>query len=425
MVRKIVFTVLTLSLLFLSQRCKTVEEEPDYTYSIDSVWWSDSIDANHDGFTSYRKLNVNVHLKEDVSRPIVARIFYQPIDASDFSFYAFSEKILAVGKNGDNLIAVSIGKPNKELLHGYYNFRVDIYEEGGSRLEARTGKKDSLTLCNNAFEKTETDNNYSLNVFWKDAKDNNNNGYYSHAYLVLDADIDANVTRSLSAQIFYKPSDQMVGYAQEPYYEILFTITGTTPDDTVSVPVGFPPDDFPRGEYDFKVELFEANEAHTLIAIAEAENTPQLKEVKFETEDEDSYHFQFANIWWSDSTDLDKDSSTSQRKLHFDVNVDEGASFSVYAKVFQKLTDSTDYHLYDSTAAFNISGASANDAYSVIVGSSKVELDSASYDFLISIYEAINDTTELLRVSASASSFDQLKSQKFETSSQDSTGVKP
>ncbi len=94
MIRKIIFAVFAIVLVFLSQRCKTVEEEPDYTYSIDSVWWSDSIDANHDGFTSYRKLNFDVHLKEDVSRAIRGRVFYQPVEASEFTFYAFTEKPL-------------------------------------------------------------------------------------------------------------------------------------------------------------------------------------------------------------------------------------------------------------------------------------------------------------------------------------------
>ncbi len=419
MIKKFVFFVLTLTFVFLSQRCKTVEEEPDYTYSIDSVWWSDSIDANHDGFTSYRRLNLNVHLKEDVSRPIRARVFYQPVEASEFTFYAFSKKTLAVGKDKDNILGVSIGSPNKELERGAYNFKVEIYEEGGSRLEAVTGKKDSLTLYNNAFEKTETDNNYSLNVYWRDAFDNDKDGYWSRAYLVLDANNDANVTRNLEAKIYYKHSSETEYSKDSLYADVNFTITNSSQDDSVSVPIGIAPNDFAHGEYDFRVELYEAG-TNTLIIIDDEENTPALSGVKLETDDEDSYHFSIGKIWWTDLVDLDGDSYTSRRKLHFDVNVDrEGQSFPVYAKIFDKLTDSTEYKLYDSTDYFIVTGSKADDAYSLTVGTTKAELDSASYDFLISIFQTLNDTTEIIRYTISGATVDTLKSQKFETAKQD------
>ena len=424
MIRKIIFAVFAIVLVFLSQRCKTVEEEPDYTYSIDSVWWSDSIDANHDGFTSYRKLNFDVHLKEDVSRAIRGRVFYQPVEASEFTFYAFTEKTLAVGKNHDNILGVPVGKPNRELDRGLYNFKIEIYEEGGSRKEAATGKKDSLILYNNAFEKTETDNSYSLNVYWRDGFDNDQDGYWSYAYLVLDANNDADVTRNLEAKVYYKSASE-AEYSQDNLYaDLSFTITNSSPNDTVSIPVGIAPNDFDHGEYDFRVELYEKG-TNTLVVISDEENTPALSNVKLETEDEDTFHFTIDKVWWTDFVDLDKDSYTSQRKLHFDVNVDRNRTFPVYAKVFEKLPDSTEYDLYDSTAYFNVTGTNTDDAYSVIVGTTKAELDSASYDFLISVFQTVNDTGEIIRYTVSSATLDTLKLQKFETAHQDSTGIKP
>ena len=424
MIRKIIFAVFAIVLVFLSQRCKTVEEEPDYTYSIDSVWWSDSIDANHDGFTSYRKLNFDVHLKEDVSRAIRGRVFYQPVEASEFTFYAFTEKTLAIGKNHDNILGVPVGKPNRELDRGLYNFKIEIYEEGGSRKEAATGKKDSLILYNNAFEKTETDNSYSLNVYWRDGFDNDQDGYWSYAYLVLDANNDADVTRNLEAKVYYKSASE-AEYSQDNLCaDLSFTITNSSPNDTVSIPVGIAPNDFDHGEYDFRVELYEKG-TNTLVVISDEENTPALSNVKLETEDEDTFHFTIDKVWWTDFVDLDKDSYTSRRKLHFDVNVDRNRTFPVYAKVFEKLPDSTEYDLYDSTAYFNVTGTNTDDAYSVIVGTTKAELDSASYDFLISVFQTVNDTGEIIRYTVSSATLDTLKLQKFETAHQDSTGIKP
>ncbi len=423
MFKKFVFLVFAIVLVLLSQKCKTVEPEPDYTYSIDSLWWSDSIDANHDGFTSYRKLNFDVHLKEDVSRPIRGRVFYQPVEASEYTFYAFSKKNIAVGNNQDNIFGVSIGDPNKELDRGLYNFKIEIYEEGGSRREAVTDKADSLILCNNAFEKTETDNNYSLNVYWRDAFDNDKDGYWSYAYLVLDANNDADVTRSLEAKVYYKSASETEYSEDNLYADINFTITNSSPDDSVSIPIGIAPNDFDHGEYDFRVELYEAG-TNTLVIIDDEDNTSALKNVKLETDDEDTFHFSIDNVWWTDFVDLDHDSYTSRRTLHFDVNVDrDGQSFPVYAKVFNKSPDSTEYNLYDSTAYFNVTGSGAADAYSVTVGTPNAELDSASYDFLISIFQTENDTTEIIRYTISSVTVDTLKLQKFETAHQDSTGI--
>ncbi len=424
MIKKFVFFVFAIVLVFLSQKCKTVEPEPDYTYSIDSLWWSDSIDANHDGFTSYRKLNFDVHLKEDVSRTIRGRVYYQPVEASEFTFYAFSKKTLALGKDQDNIFGVPIGDPNKELERGLYNFKIEIYEEGGTRREAVTGKADSLILYNNAFEKTETDNNYSLNVYWRDGFDNDQDGYWSYAYLVLDANNDADVTRDLEAKVYYKPTSETEYSEDNLYADISFTITNSSPDDSVSIPIGIAPNDFDHGEYDFRVELYEKG-TNTLIKIDDEENTPALSAVKLETDDEDTFHFTIDNVWWTDFVDLDGDSYTSRRKLHFDVNVDRNRSFPVYAKVFDKLPDSTEYNLYDSTAYFNVTGTRTDDAYSVTIGTTKAELDSASYDFLISIFQTENDTTEKILYTISGVTVDTLRLQKFETVHQDSTGIEP
>ncbi len=242
--------------------------------------------------------------------------------------------------------------------------------------------------------------------------------------MVLDANNDADVTRNLEAKVYYKSASE-AEYSQDNLCaDLSFTITNSSPNDTVSIPVGIAPNDFDHGEYDFRVELYEKG-TNTLVVISDEENTPALSNVKLETEDEDTFHFTIDKVWWTDFVDLDKDSYTSRRKLHFDVNVDRNRTFPVYAKVFEKLPDSTEYDLYDSTAYFNVTGTNTDDAYSVIVGTTKAELDSASYDFLISVFQTVNDTGEIIRYTVSSATLDTLKLQKFETAHQDSTGIKP
>ena len=84
-------TVAVCGLLFILSlflpACDTTEEPPDYTYVIDNVFWSDSLDGNQDGYIQSKRLNINVHLAENVSRIIEAQVFYKRKESSDFSFY--------------------------------------------------------------------------------------------------------------------------------------------------------------------------------------------------------------------------------------------------------------------------------------------------------------------------------------------------
>ena len=427
MLRKIVFGALTVLLILLSQKCKTVEEEPDYTYSIDSVWWADSIDANGDGYTSYRKLYFDVRLKENVSRDIIARVFYKLKEASDFSFYAYSEKSVAQGNNIPNILSVSIGKPHKELPRGLYEFKIEIVEAGKSRLEAATGKQDSIVLCNNAFEPSESDNNYSMKIYWQKQCDYDQDGYWKNAFLVIDANNDADITSSMRAKVYMKPSDSLNYPLQNPLADLAFSITNSSANDTVSVPVGFSPNDLEHGEYDFRIELYKVAslDRTTLVGIADNNNTPELNRVKFETEEEDTYHFSIDSVWWSDYIDVDKDGFTSSRHLHFDVNVDRQNTFSIFAKVFVLPPDSEDYQMIDSTDMFDVSSNTLNDAYAVTIPPADTVLDSAKYNFMISVYRFENDTLTKILFTVSARSREILKEQSFESVHQDSTGIKP
>ena len=395
MVSRLFLSLFTGLILIAAVSCNTVEQTPDYNYSIDSVWWSDSIDANVNGYVSFKRLNFNVHLAENVSRFIEGRVYYKLEEASDFSFYAFSKKTEVAGNNADNLFYVSIGSPNAELRRGLYDFNIEIYERGKDKLEAETGSKDSLALSGNKFEESSTDNNYTLSAWWDDGYDRDGDGYWRYAKLVIDAGNDANVTRTVTAKIYYKKADS-TNYIL--YHTIPdFTITGQTEQDTVSW---------------YIVKFID-------------QETPVLKDVKFETEDEDSYYFSIDKVWWTDSLDVDGDSYTQLRKLNFDVNVDRNQTFKIFAKIFVRHPDSTDYEKYDSTASFNITGSNTTDAYSTFIGAFPSELDSADYDFLISIYEDLPDTLQVVETAISAETVGLLKGQHFETITQDTTGTNP
>ncbi len=403
--------------------CNTVEEEPNYTYKIDSVWWSDVIDGNSDGYSQFERLNFIVHLKENTSQSISGRVYYKLKEASSFSFYAFSEDKRVIGSNEDNFLFVSIGSPNKELQRGVYDFSIEIFQNNQSDIKAKPDSLQLVTLSNKRFEKSENDNTFTLNISWIDKDDRNGNKYLRSASMVIDANNNEKVSRNLDAKIYYKKSDEnsFEFYDERKNFEIY----STTDTDTIVIPIGVTNIQLEKGEYDFRVDLFEAGK-DKLLAFEDMEN-PLLSKQKFESEDDDSYYYTISNVWWSDSTDLDGDSFTSLRKLHYDVDVDKNETRTLFAKVFMRLheenpTDSSDYDiLYDSTSNFTISGTNSNDSYFSWIGNSTTALDSSKYDLLISVYDAaVVDTPHSAVASLSGITDALLNGENFETASQDS-----
>ena len=418
----IVLSILTIVASMFS--CNTVDEEPNYTYDIDSVWWSDVIDGNLDSYSQFERLNFNVYLKEDVSQNINGRVYYKLREASNFSFYAFSEDKRVVGGNEDNYLFVSIGSPNKELQRGVYDFKIEIFQNNQSDIKAKSDSLQLIELSNKQFELSEYDNTYTLTVDWIDKDDKNGNGFSRSASLIIDANNNESINRNLDAKIYFKKNDEndFVLYNERNNFEIF----GDSETDTIVIPIGTTNFELEHAEYDFRVDLFEAGK-NNLLAFEDMEN-PLLSNQKFESEDDDSYYYTISNVWWSDSTDLDSDSFTSIRKLHYNIDVDKDESRTLFAKVYMRVheenpTDSSNYDiLYDSTANFTISGINESDSYFSWIGvDTTTTLDSNRYDILISIYDAISvDTTETATVSLSGFTEPILNDQYFETTSQDS-----
>ena len=409
--------------------CDTVEEEPNYTYRIDSVWWSDPIDGNSDGFPQFERLNFNVHIEENTSQSISGHVYYKLKEASNFSFYAFSEDKRVIGSNEDNYLFVSVGSPNKELQRGTYDFSIEIFQNNQSDIKAEPDSLQLITLSNKQFEQSANDNTFTLNISWIDQYDRTGDGYYRRASMVIDANNNENVTRYLDAKIYYKRSEEL---DFQFYKERLdFEINGESDNDTIIIPIGAPNTELEQkeynqlthGEYDFRVDLTETGKDN-LLAFEDMEN-PLLSMQKFESEDEDSYYFTVSNLWWSDPTDMDGDLYTSARKIHFDIDVDKQIEQTLYAKIYMRLheedPDSTDYNIkYDSTSSFKIFG-SAVDPFSTWIGKDTTALDSNKYDILISIYsDSSIDTVDVVEVTMSGFSDSLLTEQNFETASQDS-----
>ena len=408
---KIKLALLTAVLLLLCASCRKTEDAVEtYTYSINKTWWSDSIDTNLDGYATSKRLNIDVHVRENLTRTINARVFYKLHEASSFTFYAYMGNKNAQGGNKTNNFFVQIGTPNKELARGLYDFKIEVFESNNGKTVVSSNPNDTTVLAMQKFEESASDKNYSIRAWWSDKFDRNGNGYLRYARLNIDVNVDTALRKNIYTKLYYKNSSDNVyqSYYQFPGYSIF----GKETSDTVSCIVGTPMKELLSGTYDFKIEVYETG-SNVLVAMADEADTV-LNDVKFESEEDDSFTYTVSKVWWSEQVDVDGDGYTQSRKLNFKVDVDKNANRTIYAKIFYMPPDSSDYTMCDSSENFNIAGTSSGNNYSVSIGGTAAPLDSTVYDFLISIYEPVADSVEAFQVSVSGSTDTTLSKQKFE-----------
>ncbi len=417
----LIFIAVTTSIIISS--CKSATEpEIDYNYSIQKVWWSDTIDNDKDGFSVSKILNFNVHLEENVTRTVVARIYYKLTDAPTYSFYNFTEEYEIEGIKSPSSMQMIIGIPNKELVSGLYDFQIELYEKSNNRVEAKVTIEDSIgaVLSNQAFEELKDDQIYTITPWWRDAYDRNGNGYARYATLGLDIDVGGNLEKKLTAYVYYKEktSDKFRLYLTSEE----FTIRGIQKQDSINLLIGEEGKELSRGEYDFRVEFMETDFDYPA-AVIDNQTSDVLNDVKFETHEEDSYFYTIVknNLNWINLVDNDADGYTSSRKLVFDVDVDKNEYRSILAKIFVKHPDSTNYNYYGITNVFRIYGSNPFDTIQIPIGTASYNLDSAKYNFILTVYEDVPDSLKIIEAEVGGyEEGDVLYQQSFETAAQDS-----
>ncbi len=415
--KKTFFLFGILSAMFLISACREDTFEENYTYEIKNARTSDTLDFNGDGYAQSIKLHFTVTLAENVSRRAYGRIYYKYVTASDYSYYASTTEKIVEGGNAENEFEITIGSPNEELPRGEYDFKIELYEKNNASIEASAEPNDTnfAALSKVKLETAQDDKTLDAETWWENLIDETGDGYARSGKLVLDVDCDSNVTKEVRTELYYKIST-------ENDYTLLhdfgsFEITGNSSQDTAAYFIGGE-NALRHNKYDFKIEIYDAA-ANRLADMLDADNTAALNDVGFETSYEDVFYYSVKSVAWENAFDNDGDGFARSRNLNFDVDVDKNAVKNVYAKIYFRHPDSTDYSFYDSTATFAITGASASDAQIFEINAEEASLDSAAYDFLISVYEAVNDSVSVFVVSVSSESDSVLKDVKFETPTQD------
>jgi hypothetical protein len=392
----IILTVITFITFFSCDK----EEEVDYNYNFyDARWSGDYSDQDSDGYATSRLLRCFLNLEEDVTRNVYAKVYYRTDTVSEYVYYSDTREYEFKGIESPLIMEIALGALEKELYVGSYNFLIEVYEVGSERLEAEISDKDTSVLGNIKFEKLKDDQNVSLSAKWTEQEDLNADGYNSYSKLIFDANLDVGISKDYEAMLYYRLVDE-TDYTLFEKSE-MFTVTGSNPNDSIEFNIGRKPDELPMGEYTFRIALYEYGSFFP-VAYLEPEEATVLQNLMFQTKDEDSYFYEIKSAVWGTGTDNDADGYYQIRNLIIDVNVDKDVNRVVFANIYIKHRDSTNFMCYDSTIVFTINGASANDIFTKEISSNKLIIyqaaqndmdttiiDSAKYSFMIDIYENV------------------------------------
>ncbi len=209
-------------------------------------------------------------------------------------------------------------------------------------------------------------------AWWTDSVDADSNGCIESGRLTWDADVLDGSTREVSAQVFYRTecTEEWLYY----YTTACWTITGENRDDTYFVTV----DNLPRGDYEFSIILYQCGGSDP-VTKRDNEDDSDLDNRCFES----LVTYSIYDAWWADERDVDGDGCRDSGQLAWDADVDEGLTRSVQGHVYYRLAGEYTWTYYSSTACYDITGKSRDDAYFLNVEG----LEPGRYEFIIDLYE--------------------------------------
>ncbi len=430
--KKLIISIIFISaaIVLLFNQCKKEEQETDYTYSFYDVRWSDDeSDNDADGYASGAILNCFVNLAEDVTRNVYAELYFRLEGSDEVVYYSSSSDFVFDGLDSPLMISFPIGAAVSDLAQGNYEFIVEMYEVGSTRLEATTEGSENEIF--KQFERLKNDQSYTVTATWSNDEDTNTDGYAYYSTLNINVDLTDALTKNLKAEVLYK----VTGTTDDTYtlYKTIssFEITGISTADIVNVNVGREPDTLTHGEYDFKILVYERF-GFFPVAVLTYEDDNNLRK-GFQKKTDDNYYITLSadGLSWTATTDSDGDGYARSRTLTVDVNmVKDTSNLNIMTKLYIKHPDSSSYSVFDSTGVYSITGQNTSDAVNFVVSNryiiqysdpaqnDTIYIDHLKYNFLVEAESRPLDLN-ITKAAISADSTDVLKDIQLESVAQD------
>ncbi len=124
---------------------------PTPTYSVANARWDTITDTDHNGYSSRARLVWNADQSSECPKSVFAKVYYRGLGDTDYTLFGESACYTITGNNAGDTRAMFI----QDLPLACYEFRIDLFECGGSSLVATLDAVGDGDLSNQCFEPTD------------------------------------------------------------------------------------------------------------------------------------------------------------------------------------------------------------------------------------------------------------------------------
>lgn len=150
--------IVVICLICINHSCdKSNEQQGTPNVTIKSIWISDKVDDDDDGYSSYARLNFDLDTdfdESDVTVKLGVRD-HSTNATQTYDVYFESAFFTIVGATSEDAVYIDIGSPNDELSKGRYDFLLQVFESSDpTEVIAEASPETYAVLSDNQFERS-------------------------------------------------------------------------------------------------------------------------------------------------------------------------------------------------------------------------------------------------------------------------------
>lgn len=359
---------------------------------IADAWWSNVVDSGLDGCFApttpggLLRLHWDPNVAGGGSLAVTERIYYRTSSAEDWVLLHTTSRHTITGTMSTDAQYVDIEPGSNCEARDY---KIELYRaELDEPADVRDGSKDPDLAAHKEQTFAQDNAQASLaDAWWSNTADRDGDGCIapaaSTAYFLLmwNPEAPAGVTLTVYEKIWWRNTGAEswnLAMTTQPH-----VITGTSTNDIQALNM------IPGGgcaAYDYRIEVLRHGQETPDAALDSGTDTDLSAHME-ETWAEDNLLASINGVWWSNISDADQDGCVSPEDtgtpvLHWNPDVVNGSTLTVYERVSRRATGTPDWNVVYVSTPYEISGLGTNDSRSFAVPE---EVDCAPMDYLIEL----------------------------------------
>jgi hypothetical protein len=363
---------------------------------IADAWWSNTADNSHDGcvapesLTGLLRLNWNPNVAGGGTLSVFERIYLRESGSETWILVHTTSAHNITGTLSTDAQYVDIAPATGCAPRDY---RIELYRATeGTLADTRDGSKDPDLLAHK--EQSYLDDNATAiiaDAWWTSTADHDGDGCVapdtSTAYFKLtwNPDVIAGASLTVYEKLWWRATGTTTWTLAATTQPHVVTGTGSNDLQQLSLSPGSS-----CSEYDYRIEIYRQG-YDTPDAARDESNDSDLRSHSEETWSEDNLLATVASVWWSNITDQDADgcyapeTADTSPVLNWNPNVVNGATLSVYEKVYSRTPGAGTWNLFYISNPHQITGSATDDGQSVGV---PILSGCAAAEYRIELYRA-------------------------------------